>query len=170
MNADSNRRTTSIEDLFSHVKTKMIMRTPVTTVYETDNFSKAQVKFINDAVSHIMVLNKNDQLVGLLSQKYLYKAHSPRKIISPDLQYDPTMIMDGDSFYTKEALDSYILSHVMKKDPFVMGPEDSVVDVVINMKRKNIACIPIVDHNYSVLGVITDREIVKFFGDLLAGE
>ena len=152
-----------IKMLFEMTKIQDIMRTPVITVYEDDDFSEAEEKFTHYGINYILVTNRENKLVGVLSQKYIYKTQSPRKILGhEELDYDPNIIVDGDSFYDKESLDRYILRNIMSKNPFVLSPEDSITDAVLAMDKKNLGCIPIVDEKNKVKGIVTDREVVRF--------
>ena len=146
-----------------NIKIENIMNKKVVTVYDDDDFSKVHVKFVDDHVTHIIVIDNQKYVVGLISQKYLYKTQSPRKVVSEEMEFRPDLLRDGDdSFYTKEMLDSYILSKVMQKDPLMMHPQDNVTDAVLHMSHKKLSCIPIVDRNSKILGVLTHMEIIKF--------
>jgi predicted transcriptional regulator len=158
----------NLQELFSKVKIEDVMNKEVVSLYEDDDLSVAQVKFINHTISHLVVLNRRGQISGLISQKYLYKTHAPRKIINDSLAYDRNVILDGDSYYDKSSLDGYILRNVMKKDPFVMRPTDSVLSSIVEMSRQKLGCIPIVNKERSVVGILTSQEIVKFIAYVLS--
>ena len=157
-----------IKMLFEMTKVKDIMRADVITVYEDDDFSEAEEKFTRYGINYLLVTSRDNQLVGVLSQKYIYKTQSPRKILGhEELDYDPNIIVDGDSFYDKESLDRYILRNIMGKNPFVLFPEDPITEAVFAMDKKNLGCIPIVDANNKVKGILTDKEIVRFLVQFL---
>lgn len=155
----------SFNHFFTQAKVRDVMDTKVVTVREDDDFSVAQRKFVENHITHLVIVNNQYQLVGLISQKYIYKTQSPRKIIGDELEPDPGILLDGDSFYLKETLDSYILRNIMKKNPFVLTPDDSLAEVIINMAKKNLGCIPIVDANRKICGVVTSQEIVQYLAD-----
>jgi len=154
----------SVQDLFKNTKLEEIMRTPVITVREDDEFSDAEKKFIsNHTINHLCVVNRENQLVGIISQKYIYKTQSPRKILGhEELDYSPDIMIDGDSFYHKDSLDSYILRSIMQKNPFTLKVDDSVADAIVNMNKRNLGCIPLIDDNKKIKGVLTNNEIVLF--------
>jgi len=158
----------SLQELFAKVKISDVMNKLVVTIYEDEDLSLAQTKFINHGVTHLIVLNRRDELVGVLSQKYLYKTHSPRKIIGDRPTYDKSVIVDGDSFFDKTTLDKYILRTIMKKDPFAMRPQDTILHAIVEMSRLNLGCIPVINKNRSVTGVITSNEVIKFVAYILA--
>lgn len=161
--SSSSNAMNQIKILFETTQVQEIMKTPVITVYEDDDFSEAEEKFIHYGINYVLVVSRQHKFVGLLSQKYIYKTQSPRKILGhEEIDYDPNIIVDGDSFYDKEGLDRYILRNIMSKDPFVMKPEDSVADAVFAMDKKNLGCIPILDQSGKIKGIVTNKEIVSF--------
>ena len=162
-----------IKNVLSRIKTKEIMDTPVPTVFEDDELSDVQQKFITHKTFYLPVLTHNFTLAGLISQKYLYKTHSPRKFVDPEVKFDPEIvnardiIVDEDSFYFRETLDSYILRNIMHKTPTTLSPDHTVAEALTLMGRKNIGCIIIVDKNQKVQGLLTHKEIVDLFVRLI---
>ncbi len=149
--------------LFEKIKLKDVMKSPVVTIYEDDELSIAEERFTVHGVSYLPVVSHGNKLVGLLTQKYVYKTQSPRRIIShEEIDFNPNVILDGEAYYSKETLDSYILRNIMKHDPFSLGPDDNLADAISNMNRLVIGCIPIVDEQKKVIGVLTIREIIVF--------
>lgn len=149
-------------EAFKTTTIQEIMKKPEITIQEDDNFSAAQRYFTTYRLTHLCVVKGNNELVGVLSQKYLYKAQSPRKRISEEMDYDPDLIIDGDSFYSKETLDSYILRNIMNRTPVVLSPENPVSEAVLTMAKRNVGFIPIVDEKRKVVGTVTHIEIVDF--------
>lgn len=165
MATDLQKKT--VAEIFQNVKTKDIMKQPVVTIREDEDFSKVQELFLKHRITHLCVIDSRRQLVGIISQKYLYKTQSPRKIISDEMNYDPEILADGDSFYTKDTLDSYILRTIMHKHPFTLNLDDSLADAVSAMNNRNLGCIPIINGDKQVKGLVTSHEIVNFVSGLL---
>ena len=80
-------------------KVSQIMKKNVVTVFEDDDLSEAEEKFVFHKVSHLMVVDHNHKFLGLISPKYIYKTQSPRKIIKEEMDYDKNILIDGDTFY-----------------------------------------------------------------------
>ena len=152
-----------LKSIFEGMKIKEIMTTPVVTVKEDDELSLAQMKFVNNHINHLVVVNSDNQVVGLLSHKYLYRTQSPRKVVSEEMDYDPDILMEGgDSFYSKETLDRFILRTIMNKEPITLGPQDSVARAISIMASRHLSCIPVVDQTRRPIGVLTNQEIVTY--------
>lgn len=154
---------------FNATKIKDVMRSPVVTIHEDEDLSVAQIRFLNHHISHLLVLDRQNKLTGIISQKYLYKTQSPRKIMNEETKYVSGVIVDGESFYEKDMLDGYILRSVMNKNPYTMGSEESLGKAILMMEEKNLGCIPIVDANRQVLGVLTTQEIVHYIARSIRG-
>jgi acetoin utilization protein AcuB len=162
-----NQASNYLKVLLETTKLKAIMKTPVVTIREDEDFSQAQIKFLNNHTSHLLVVDHDHKLVGVVSQKYIYKTQSPRKIVSEEMDYDPDILVDGDSFYTKETLNNYILRSIMSKNPLSLMADDPVSKAVVLMAKRNISCIPIVDSQKHIEGVITDKEVIRFIASSL---
>lgn len=143
-----------------------IMQTAI-TIMEYDNLSQAQIRLQTYRVNHLIVLNDRNEVSGILSQKYLYKTQSPRRIINSDLAYDTSLILGKDSFYTKESLNRYILKHIMSKNFCTLKPTHTVADAILNISDKKISCIPIIDENAHIYGMVTDHDIINFLASAL---
>lgn len=152
---------------FENLKIKEIMKTSVETLHMDDELTTAEEKFVQKRIHYLPVLNSRSELMGLLSQKYLYKTRSPRKLMSNDVQFDHRVVIDGDSFYDKGILDGYILSHVMNKNPTTLGPDDSLAKALLLMSRKKVTCIAIIDKDRTLLGLLTDLEIIDMISTII---
>lgn len=131
-------------------------------IHENEDLVKAQQLFQTHKTSHLVVVNDKNRLVGLISPKYLYKTHSPRKILGEAQYQDPNYIIDGDSFYVKDSLDKFILKSIMWDDPVTLEPDNTIAKAILSMHRRKVSCIPIVNPDRQVMGVITNQEIINF--------
>jgi acetoin utilization protein AcuB len=157
----------SFKHVFASMKIKDIMQTNVVTVREDDDVSEAQEKLTDHHISHLLVIDNDKKFVGLVSQKYLYKMQSPRKIVKEEMDYDPNILIDGDSFYTKETLNSYILRNIMNRHVFTLTKDNSVLDALTYMDKNRVSCIPIVDKNKTIQGVLTDRDLIHYIAAVI---
>jgi predicted transcriptional regulator len=63
--------------------------------------------------------------------------------------------------YDKESLDGHILKHVMIKEVFTLLPEDTLGEAIKAMIRWKYGCIPIVNEQKCLIGIITQADILK---------
>ena len=154
-------------ELLKKIRVKDIMATNVVTVSEEDPLSAAIDKFIVHGISYVCIKDDDGRLVGLVSQKYIYKTKSPFKIVDGQNIYDKNIIIDGDSYFDKDQIDAIPLRTMMKRDPFTLEPDDKVSKAIMNMAVKNIGCIPVVDAFKKPVGIITNQDIVNMVAVLL---
>ena len=140
-----------IQEFIRSIKVTQVMAAPLITVKETDEFHVVWEKMETYDIRHLPVINDIGCLVGMISQRQLYKIHSPRKL------------EDGSWYYETDSLDSFILSKVMMKDAFVLNPHHSLEDVMKAMTQFKYGSIPITDENRVPLGIITRNDVIKFF-------
>jgi len=155
------------EKVFGVIKVKDLMRSPAITIGETEDLSWAIVKFKNHSISHLVVINDEEAVVGILSPKYIYRTQSPRKIMGQDTTYTSDMVLDGDAYFHKETLNQYAVRHVMKKHPPTIRPGLPIVDVIKMMAKRKLGSIPVVDKDMRALGIITEREIIEYAAKML---
>lgn len=158
----------SLRNVFENIKAKDVMVSPVVTVFEDDELSVAEQKFVQHGLYYLPVINHNQQIVGLISHKYLYKTQSPRKLLSDDMIYAPGRIIDGDSFYDEETLNRYILHGMMRRDPPVLGPDAPLSEVMMRMAREKLSCIVIINAKKEVIGIVTNQDIVKYLAQAMS--
>ena len=142
-----------IKELLRTTKIKDVMRTPAITVDASDEFHVVWEKFEAHDIRHLPVLDEAGRVCGLISQRHLYKVHSPRHL------------EDGSWYYDEAMLDSFILKNVMTKELFLLKPENTLQEAMEPMARLKLGCIPIVDQYRLPLGIVTRVDIIKFFLD-----
>jgi CBS domain-containing protein len=139
-----------IKQLFLQTRIEQVMVTPVITVKETDDFALVQEKIALYDIRHLPVVNDAGRLVGLISQRDLYQINSPRRL------------EDGSWYYDKEALNRFLLSKVMVRDPFVLKLDDTLYSAIEAMVRFKFGCVPIVDDYQILCGLLTRDTILRF--------
>ena len=128
---------------------KHIMTTEVVTVRPDEAFSHVEEKMRLNHIRHLPVIDQKRKLVGLITHRDLYRAASPR--------WTP----NGYAF-DKEQLDGFILDHWMTQDPARMHPDDSVIDAVKLMASLKYGCVPIVEGDGTLAGIVTQVDLLKF--------
>jgi len=154
----------SIGKILTSRTIKEIMSSPAITVNVNEDFSRVEEMFVNKNIRHLPVLEAG-QLVGIITQKDLYKMVSPRKVFG-QIDFQKDMIVDGEFVYSKELLDKYILNHVMRKNPLSLGSEATIGEAVHILVSSKISCVPIVDNSKKVIGIVTRYDILKLVDDI----
>ena len=144
-----------LRKLFEKVKVKEVMVEDPITIDVNEPFSHVEEKFGAHQIRHLPVIDKDEILVGLMTQRDLYRIQPPR------------ILEDGGQFYDKQLLDSNILEHVMIRNPKTLRPDDHVADAIIIMAEKKYGCIPIVNPNGVLLGIITQTDILRMAAQII---
>lgn len=132
---------------------KDIMSSNIFYVDINDSIEKAESLMVEENSRHIPVV-ENNKLVGILTHK---------KIIEYKLRelYDNK---EGEGIYDVKILD---YEKLIKRDPTVIYPEDSLKKVVEIMIKKEIDYIPVVDWEKNLLGSISFIDILLFVNSML---
>ena len=139
-----------VQELLSSIKLKDVMTSPVITVQDWEDFHVVQDKLETYDIRHLPVVDNSGRLIGMISQRHLYKIHSPRHL------------ENGEWYYDKDMLDSFILKTVMVKDTYVLRPHHTLADAIKDMVQFKIGCIPIVDDSCRPVGIVTRDSILSF--------
>ncbi|MDD5440333.1 MAG: CBS domain-containing protein [Candidatus Omnitrophica bacterium] len=115
-----------------------------------DPFSFTWDMFTTREIRHIPIINDDKTLAGIITIRDLYRIISPRKNMD-----------DGGYFYDRETLDRYILRKVMTKDVFTLKPQDTIGKAVRVMAERKYGCVPVVDTNNRLVGIVTQIDILK---------
>ncbi len=119
------------------------------TIGINEPFSRVWEIFKLRRIRHLPVLDKDRKLEGLITQRDLYRITSPRKTT------------DGNLIYDKGMLDSRILKHVMTKEVVTLSPDDTLAMAIDIMVVRKYGCIPIVDEQKHLLGIITQIDVLR---------
>jgi CBS domain-containing protein len=125
-----------------------IMSKPAIVVEVDDPFHLVHEKFQTKDIRHLPVVNAEKKLVGLMTRTDLYRTISPRK--TPDgYQYNP------------RTLDEFILQRVMTENPTSVSPLTPLSVATEIMARNKYGCLPVVDGQNKVVGIVTETDIFK---------
>ncbi len=139
-----------IQEILSSIKLKDVMTSPVITVQEWEDFHVVQDKLETHDIRHLPVVDNSGRLVGMISQRQMYKICSPHRIGSGEWHYD------------KDMLDVFILKNVMVQDIYVLKVHNTVADAIKDMVQFQIGCIPIVDDSRKPVGIVTRDGLLEF--------
>ena len=129
-----------------------IMSKHVVTVEFDDRLSTVKDIFDNAKFHHLLVV-EGGILFGVVSDRDLLKS------ISPNI---------GTNRYTPRDLETLNkpVHAIMSRKLITLGETASVEDAIALFNTHAISCIPIVDGDNHVLGIMTWRDILKHFHDI----
>lgn len=144
-----------VRKLLQEVKLKDVIAPKVIAINVDEPFSHVEEKMREFCIRHLPIVDKDNKLVGIITQRDLYRIQSPHKD------------EDGNWFYDKELLDTHILKYVMTPDPFTLSFDNHLSDALLHMVDRKYGCIPIVDEGKMLLGVITQIDILNIAAQIL---
>ena len=129
------------------MKLKNIMKPKVVTVTSDSSLWEVKMLFENTKFHHLLVTN-NKTLVGVVSDRDYLKA------ASPNLDQHATTAADGATLNKR-------VSGIMSTKLHTLSPDASIRDAITLFNQHNISCIPIVDNENKIEGIISWRDIMK---------
>lgn len=135
--------------MVKNVPVKEIMTKNVEFLHEEDPFSKVEQKFKTRHIRHLPVIDKKNKLVGIISERDLYRTVAPHKT-------------EEGYLYDRSQLDQFILKYVMTSNPFCLSPESTVKDALEAMAFQKYGCIPITDEAGLLVGIVTRSDVLAY--------
>ena len=114
-----------------------------------DDFAKVEDIMHSHKVHHVPVVDKADEIVGLVSQRDLFRISKPR-LTDEGYQYNPT------------ELNEFILKHVMTAAPYTAKYDTALSEVMTIMAQNKYGCVPVFDDANKLMGILTQTDILKF--------
>ena len=103
-------------------------------------FKEALSLMTNHPFRHFLVLEKNDQLAGVVSDRDLLR------VLARDPDWEATTV-----------------SEVMTRDPLTVRPETPVSSAVVEVLARRINCLPVVDMDGRACGIVTSTDLLQVF-------
>lgn len=125
------------------------------TVFEDDTITQAIHLFKTNKISKLIVINHEKKLKGVLSYYDLIKL-----MINPKYSSH-----HGERTNEKISLYNYRVKNFSKNYVLTLSKEHSLIDVINLIINKKIGSVIIVDKDRLPLGIITTRDILRFYID-----
>jgi len=136
------------------MKVKDIMRSSVVTLHASDSLGVADDVMSMGRIRHLPVVDGDRRVVGLLTQRDLYKA-----AISSVLGFTKTK--------AHEWLGKIDVRDVMTVGVTTVDMEAGIVEAVDKMLSKKFGCLPVIDQEGCLVGLITESDCLRCFRDLM---
>ena len=127
-----------------------LMSRQVVTVELDDTLRTVQDIFAHAKFHHLLVVEEG-RLYGVLSDRDLLKAISPRIATASETEKD------------RASLNKKV-HQIMTRKPVVVKPQDSIYDAIELINKRGVACLPVVDGENRPVGILTWRDIIRALG------
>ncbi len=123
-----------------------IMKQRVATIGMDDTLETVRDFFAAAPFHHLLVLEE-EQLVGILSDKDLYKA------LSPFLGSGSENQRDRDTLQRR-------VHQIMTRSPVTISPQGSIAEACDLLRARGISCLPVLESG-QVVGIVTWRDLLR---------
>ena len=146
---------------------KDIMDTTVNLVRASDTFEHL-IKVLDKAKYHVVVVvDKNDTLVGILTEGDIIKVLVPRYI---SVDESLMLIMNNNYFETKSReCKNLRIEKIMTESPLSVKEDDTVIKAAALMVINKIHALPVVKDG-KVVGIVPRLTLIKHITKILSGE
>jgi len=124
-----------------------LMSSEVVTLKRNDQLSIADDVMRLGRIRHLPVLDDDERLVGILSQRDLFRGALARAL--------------GYGVHAQQKLLGQLLvKEVMTNDPITIGPDAPIADAARLMLERKVGALPIVEAG-RLVGILTEADFVK---------
>ena len=123
-----------------------IMSTPVVTVEMDDSLRQVRHIFGNTHFHHLLVAEEQ-RLVGIISDRDLFKAISPRSGTPVESSADAALLNKK-------------VHQIMTRKPITVTDTDNIGDAWAALEQHGLSCLPVVNAKGKPVGIISWRDIL----------
>lgn len=131
------------------MRVRNIMTTNVVAISLDETMDLVDEIMTSGHIRH-MPVTKGGRVVGIVSQRDLLRAR-----LSSVQRYS-----ERDR---KEFLEEIDVAKVMTEEVSCVDPDDSVFEAARRMLEARFGCLPVIDQNGELLGLVTDTDVIRYF-------
>lgn len=128
------------------VLAKYVMKSPVITLKSDVKIEIAKDLIRKHHFHHFPIVDEQDKIIGLLTDRDLLRN-------SPNQQHRRSE--------DKVSTDLDAVSNLMSTKLVVAYANTPIADIGRSMLAENIQCVPIVDHEHQVIGIVTSSDFIR---------
>ena len=125
-----------------------LMSKNLITLYLDDDLNKAKALFSQHSIHHILILDDEDKLAGVITDRDLFMHLSPTVGTNKESHKDVSLLQKR-------------IHQIMARKLIVATAKQSLHEAVLLFHDKHVSCLPIVNNDNKPIGIITWRDILK---------
>jgi len=129
-----------------------IMRNPGHTLTPDSSLREAKQLFERRRFHHL-VIRERQQVFGVISDRDILKSISP--IVGNPMERS----QDRNTLTGR-------IHQIMKRSLVTIGPDATAAEAAGTMLRENVSCLPVVDSQQQLLGIVTVRDFLRWAATL----
>jgi acetoin utilization protein AcuB len=130
---------------------RSIMTTRLVTVEFDDPLELVKQIFDSMKFHHLLVVDTDKKLCGVISDRDLLRALSPYVGTASETARDTATLKKR-------------VHQIMTRQPITLEPEAAITDAVNLFLTHQVSCIPIVDKRFKPVGIVSWRDVLKTYG------
>lgn len=131
-----------------------IMKKDVVTLEERESLENLEEAMRAMRFRHMPVVD-GKRLIGLITQRDLLRVSASTLLPARREQHE---------LLTKR----FTVGEIMMRDVQTVGPDTPLAEVARTMRRSKVGCLPVVDRDNTLAGIITEADFVELCESLLA--
>jgi CBS domain-containing protein len=140
------------------MKVKEVMSKKVVKVKITDSLEQIAKILFEHQISGVLVINKQGKLVGIISEKDIYRMMYPTY---DEFQDHPEIFLDHEEMEDKLLHIRHVTAEkIMREEVLTVSPEDPVLRAGAIMLARNINRLPVVEEG-KIVGIVSRRDIYQ---------
>lgn len=133
-----------------------VMTRRLATVTSDDVIASIDEAMHRLRVRHLPVIDGNGKLVGLVSH--------------PDLLHAASSFLSEREHDRNAIIDQVQVGRIMQQEVVTVQPDDSLVEAGKLMWEAKIGCLPVVEADGTLVGIITEADFIAIAVELLGGQ
>ena len=130
------------------MKIENLMNTKLITLSMDSTLIKAKNVFESNKIHHLLIIDDDGVLAGVLTDRDLYKHLSPTVSTRQETHRDTVLMQKK-------------LHQIMSRNLVTVSTEQSLNEAVVLFHDNHISCLPVIDKQDKPIGIITWRDILK---------
>jgi CBS domain-containing protein len=130
-------------------RVKNLMSSQVRTLEMNAALSLADEVMAMERIRHLPVLDEDEELVGIVTQRDLFRGALARALGFGD-------------HAQQKILDTLKVKDVMHTEPVTIGPDAHVREAARLMLQHKIGCLPVIEQG-RLVGIVTESDFVELF-------
>lgn len=131
------------------------MTRKVMTIGRDADIFEAQEKMARNRIRHLPVVDEDDHLVGIVTDRDIRSA----------LPY--SLFKDPQDKNGHDKIAALTINDIMTPNPFSISPMDTIQDTLLLIQKKRVGAFPVVDDSGKLTGIISVRDLLRAFINVL---
>ena len=131
------------------------MTRKVITIDQEADIFEAQEKMAHNRIRHLPVIDPQDRLIGIVTDRDIRSALPFKLFKDPGLEAD------------KEDISDLKIKDVMTQNPRTISADDTIQDALLLIQDLRVGALPVVDDQGKLKGIISVRDLLRAFINVL---